>query len=119
MARGIARLLDAHDPRYPKMAKHVLFSYTCKDGSEVPADAFRISSLTVILRSLAVLQSGSPSHPAKLRRSVEKVCASMADYVRRSVASSPPFMREAGDAVDFFAQLARIAVDGHMDLKHL
>merc|ERR1719396_97803 len=51
LARGIPRLLDAHDPRFPKTAKNILFSYTCRDGSEVPADAFRIGSCTVIAKA--------------------------------------------------------------------
>ena len=31
--RGIPRLLDNHDPKFPKTDTEVLFSYTCRDGS--------------------------------------------------------------------------------------
>lgn len=104
MARGIPRLLDNHDPRWPKTDKRVLFSYTCRDGSEVPADAFRISGLTVIARSFHDLRATG--------RSVELMFASMWDYVRRSLERSPPMMREPGDACAFAAQLLRVKADG-------
>eukprot|EP00931_Biecheleriopsis_adriatica_P075094 TRINITY_DN4903_c0_g1_i1.p1 TRINITY_DN4903_c0_g1~~TRINITY_DN4903_c0_g1_i1.p1 ORF type:complete len:576 (+),score=114.95 TRINITY_DN4903_c0_g1_i1:117-1844(+) len=119
MARGIPRLLDAHDPRFPKTDTSVLFSYTCRDGSEVPADAFRISSLTVILKQAQGLRAGAPDQPPQLRANWERCCASMADYVRRSVARSPPFMREQGDASEFFLQLGRVAEDGLLDVRGL
>ncbi|CAK0822972.1 unnamed protein product, partial [Prorocentrum cordatum] len=93
MARGMVRLLDSHDPRFPKTDTSVLFSYTCKDGSEVPADAFRITSLTVILRQAQALRAGGPGQPRELRRNWEQCCASMRPaYVRRSAGASPAHM---------------------------
>eukprot|EP00747_Dinoflagellata_sp_TGD_P029100 gnl/TRDRNA2_/TRDRNA2_133688_c0_seq2.p2 gnl/TRDRNA2_/TRDRNA2_133688_c0~~gnl/TRDRNA2_/TRDRNA2_133688_c0_seq2.p2 ORF type:complete len:144 (+),score=24.79 gnl/TRDRNA2_/TRDRNA2_133688_c0_seq2:120-551(+) len=105
------RLMDNHDPRRPKHEKHVLFSYTCKDGSEVPADSFRISGITVILRAFHELRFWGPE--------LEKCVNSMAEYVKRSVERSPQMMREAGDACGFFKQVAWIVRDGGADIGHL
>lgn len=114
MARGIMRLLDAHDPRYPKTDTKVLFSYTCVNGSEVPADCFRIGSLTVILRAFQDFRVGSPDQPQRLIQNCERCCASMVDYVHRSVERSPQFMREPGDAAEFFLQLSKVVVGGSL-----
>lgn len=97
MARGIPRLLDNHDPRYPKLSRQVLFSYTCRDGSEVPADAFRIGGLTVIVKAFHELGACGVS--------VEKCLSSILDYTERCVERSPPMMREAGDACGLLRQL--------------
>eukprot|EP00435_Cladocopium_sp_Y103_P037202 s168_g9.t2 len=95
--RGIPRLLDNHDPKFPKTDTDVLFSYTCRDGSEVPADAFRIGSLTVITKGFQDLRAHGPA--------VEECMNSMLSYVRRSVERSPAMMREPGDACNFLRQL--------------
>merc|ERR1711924_30214 len=100
-----------HDPRYPKTDKHVLFSYTCKDGSEVPADAFRIGGSTVILKAFQELRATGPS--------VEACIASMLDYAMRSVRRSSWMMREPGDACAFIRQLAFIAEEGILDVGRL
>ncbi|CAE8722382.1 unnamed protein product, partial [Polarella glacialis] len=105
---GVRRLLDNHDPISPKTDKSVLFSYTCLDGSEVPADAFRINSLTVILNACEEFRLESPH--------LDRCYVSMASYVLRSLLRSPPMMRSDSDAADFVAALARAAV-GRKRLK--
>lgn len=109
--RGIPRLLDNHDPSYPKTDTHVLFSYTCRDGSEVPADAFRIGSLTVITKAFHDLRASGPA--------VEECMTSMLSYVVRSVERSPQYMREAGDACNFLRQLGFFAGDSGLDLAKM
>merc|ERR1712187_490129 len=81
LAMQMPRLLDNHDPRYPKLKQSILFSYTCKDGSEVPADCFRVSSLVVILSSLTRLGASGTA--------VDNLLASMTDYTNRSMQRSP------------------------------
>lgn len=107
--RGIPRLLDNHDPKFPKTDTEVLFSYTCRDGSEVPADAFRIGSLTVITKGFQDLRAHGPA--------VEECMNSMLSYVRRSVERSPAMMREAGDACNFLRQLGFYAAATGLDLS--
>eukprot|EP00434_Breviolum_minutum_P010518 symbB.v1.2.009279.t1/scaffold584.1/size184464/14 len=109
--RGIPRLLDNHDPKFPKTDTEVLFSYTCRDGSEVPADAFRIGSLTVITKAFQDLRARGPA--------VEECMASMLDYVKRSVQRSPSMMREPGDACNFLRQAGFYADGSGMDLSKL
>merc|ERR1711972_1039532 len=105
---GISRLTDLHDPPGPKLDVDVLFSYTCRDGSEVPADSFRISSLSVISRAFLRLRAAGPC--------VEEAFKSMADYVRRSAEKSPRMMREQGDVAAFLSVLAQ-AVGRNDNLK--
>jgi len=104
LAHGIPRLIDNHDPRHSKNARHVLFSYTCKDGYEVLADSFRIGNLTVILKEFLKVPVKGPA--------IEGCVVSMADYVRRSEKASPKMMREQGDVADFLITLARAAAAG-------
>jgi len=111
LARGTKRLLDAHNPILPKLDTSVLFSYTCKDGSEVPADCFRISSCTVIAKAFHELVCSGES--------LHELLASMMDYVERSVACSPAMMREPGDAAAFLRQLAIISQAGLVDVAPL
>lgn len=101
MARGMTRLLRGHDPRSSKCDRSLLFSYTCCNGDEVPADCFHISSLTIIARSYELLKAREPE--------VEDCYEAMADYVLRSIDRSPPKMREPGDAAQFALALARCA----------
>jgi len=108
MARGIPRLLDLHDPKLPKNERLVLFSYTCKDGSEVLADAFRISNLTVILKGFAAMPPPVPS--------IERMLGSMADYVRRSQERSPAMMRDEGDVLAFLNAFAWVASKHEVDV---
>ncbi|CAJ1397036.1 unnamed protein product [Effrenium voratum] len=107
--RGIPRLLDNHDPKLPKTSTEVLFSYTCRDGSEVPADAFRIGSLTVIAKAFHDLRARGAA--------VQECLKSMLDYVVRSVQRSPQMMREPGDACSFLRQLGFYAAESGMDLS--
>merc|ERR1719379_3132857 len=97
------RLLDDHDPPTAKLARDLLFSYTCKDGSEVLADSFRISGLTVILKAFHKLRAATSD--------VEACIDSMARYVRRSARQSPRGMREPGDACRFMLELVRTSRD--------
>jgi len=108
MARGIPRLLDLHDPKLTKNERHLLFAYTCKDGSEVLADSFRISNLTVILKGFAKMPSPVPS--------LERMLASMADYVRRSQERSPKMMRVEDDVPAFLNALAWVAFSHNIDV---
>ena len=109
----------------------MLFSYTCRDGSEVPADAFRIGSLSVITKAFHDLRATGPAVedclPLGGRVRSLGVCGrsyrylprlakttwllhlrtSMLDYVRRSVQRSPAMMREPGDGCNFLRQLGR------------
>lgn len=112
MAGGMIRLLDGHDPKSPKCARTLLFSYTCKDGSEVPADAFRIGSLSVIYKTFKQLGVTGPQF--------EKTVASFLYFARRSVERSPPFMREPGDACTLLLELARgVAERKGPDIAHM
>lgn len=103
LALSMPRLLG-HDPASPKLGNHLVFPYTCKDGSEVLPDAFRIGNLTTILRAFNDLEQRACS-PEMLR------------YVQRSVERSPPSMRMAGDAAAFLAQLFR--QPGHDEVRGL
>lgn len=87
MASGIRRILEVHDSKQPKTDTAVLFSYVCRDGSEVPADAFRISSCTVIAKAFREMRAYGTV--------VERMLASMLDYAVRSAERSPAMMREA------------------------
>jgi len=98
---GMLRVMDEHDPPGPKLDRGLLFAYTCKDGSEVLADSLRITSLTVILRSVASMGISGPA--------MEACTVSMVDYMRRSAEKSPPMMRESGDCCKFLSELARLA----------
>lgn len=111
MARGTRRLLDSHDPQQPKTDKSVLFSYVCRDGSEVPADAFRITSCTVVAKAFREMRAYGEV--------VERMMASMLDYTVRSVERSPAMMREPGDACGFLKQLALVVEAGILDVGHL
>lgn len=111
MARGIPRLLDNHDPQLPKLHRNVLFSYTCKDGSEVLADAFRIGGLTVIAKAFQDLRVQALS--------VEQCMAAMLRYTLKSVGCSPIMLREPGDACSFIRQLGYIAEAGLLNIKPL
>jgi len=111
MARGIPRLLDLHDPKLPKNERHVLFAYTCKDGSEVLADSFRISNLTVILKGFAKMRPPVPS--------MERTLGSMADYVRRSQERSPAMMRDKDDVPDFLGVFAWVASKHKIDVGEI
>ncbi|CAE8646546.1 unnamed protein product [Polarella glacialis] len=109
--RGVPRLLDNHDPRLPKTKTDLLFSYTCRDGSEVPADSFRIGGLTVIVKAF---------HDLRVRGSaVEQIMRSMLSYVLGSVERSPAMMREPGDACGFLRQLGFYAEGNGMDLPSM
>merc|ERR1712032_155123 len=80
------------------------------DGAEVLADAFRISSFAVVLRSLNSMSISGPD--------MDALVISMADYVRRSADYSPRMMREDGDVCRFLSELARYAKDNrHFDLE--
>mmetsp|Transcript_91075 Transcript_91075/g.202211 ORF Transcript_91075/g.202211 Transcript_91075/m.202211 type:complete len:212 (-) Transcript_91075:82-717(-) len=111
MARGITRLLTAHDPRFPKTDRKVLFSYTCRDGSEVPADAFRIGSCTVIAKAFQEIRASGAI--------IEECLSAMLDYAVRSVERSPAFMREPGDACGLVRQLGYIGEAGILNVTPL
>jgi len=111
LARGIPRLLDEHDPRLSKNRTELLFSYTCKDGSEVLADSFRISNLTVILKGFIKMPLKGPS--------VDRCVASMAEYVRRSEKRSPEMMRTPGDVAEFVTALGWAANMRRIDVAAL
>lgn len=101
LLNGMLRIMDEHDPPSPKLDRKLLFAYTCKDGSEVLADSLRISSLETMCRSLANMGISGPAMEASL--------PSMADYTRRSMARSPPLMRDRGDVCRFLTELVRCA----------
>eukprot|EP00930_Biecheleria_cincta_P043402 TRINITY_DN29803_c0_g1_i1.p1 TRINITY_DN29803_c0_g1~~TRINITY_DN29803_c0_g1_i1.p1 ORF type:complete len:583 (+),score=86.29 TRINITY_DN29803_c0_g1_i1:30-1751(+) len=112
LVSGMRRLMDGHKQVGPKLDRALLFPYTCKDGSEVLADSFRISSLTVIL--------GALHRMAVQGSAMDASATSMVDYVCRSVKRSPPMMRENGDACQFFAELASYARDvPTLNIRHL
>eukprot|EP00928_Gymnodinium_smaydae_P060755 TRINITY_DN4453_c0_g1_i2.p1 TRINITY_DN4453_c0_g1~~TRINITY_DN4453_c0_g1_i2.p1 ORF type:complete len:752 (-),score=159.13 TRINITY_DN4453_c0_g1_i2:48-2303(-) len=103
LARGMPRLLENHDPRHPKLKRNLLFSYTCVYGSEVLADCFRISSLVVIAKTFHEIRARGPD--------IVRCFASFLDYTKRSVETSPAWMREPGDACGVVRQLAFYVVD--------
>eukprot|EP00913_Durusdinium_trenchii_P020592 g19341.t1 len=105
LAQWLPRLLDGHDERTPKLRKEVMFSYTCQDGSVVPADAFRINGLNLIARGFLHLDAGSAP-------SVEACFESMTDYVLRSGRRSPNWMRSDGDLCQFALVVAEAAAKG-------
>ena len=104
LALWLPRLLDDHDERRPKLRKDVMFSYTCRDGSEVPADAFRINGLNVIARGFVYLDISTPE--------VEACLESMTNYVIRSAGRSPVWMRQDGDVCIFATIVAEAVVKG-------
>ncbi|CAE7033717.1 unnamed protein product [Symbiodinium natans] len=104
LAAWLPRMLDDHDERRPKLRPDVMFSYTCKDGSVVPADSFRISGLNVIARGFVHLDASSEP--------VEACLASMTDYVLRSARRSPTWMRTDGDVAVFTTVVAEAVVKG-------
>jgi len=103
LALGTQRLLDEHHPPGPKLARSLLFAYTCKDGSEVLADSWRISGLTVVLKTFRRMQVQGTR--------IEECVRSMADYVIRSVNHSPKKMRDPGDACSFALELAQMSME--------
>eukprot|EP00929_Paragymnodinium_shiwhaense_P034424 TRINITY_DN18731_c0_g1_i5.p1 TRINITY_DN18731_c0_g1~~TRINITY_DN18731_c0_g1_i5.p1 ORF type:complete len:644 (-),score=99.35 TRINITY_DN18731_c0_g1_i5:448-2334(-) len=100
LAKGMRRLLDAHDPRRVKLDNAMCFPYTCKDGYVVLADCFHIGGLTAILKHFLRVP--------EMDESIENCILSMLDYTRRSVERSPPPMRSPGDACDFLLTYLRI-----------
>lgn len=112
MSRQMPNLLDNHDPKFPKLKQNVLFSYTCRDGSEVPADCFRVSSLTVILSALNRLSASGPA--------LEALLAAMADYTKRSLERSPPWMLEPCDPCQFLCAVGNAVFRGIVSAaKHM
>merc|ERR1740123_2446755 len=109
MARGMVRLMDEHEDCGGKNKRELLFSYTCKDGSEVLADSFRIGNLTVILKDFI----GMPAKGPEMERCIE----SMADYVRRSEEVSPAMMRDRGDVDEFVSALAWAAAERRVNAE--
>jgi len=81
-----------------------LFSYTCRDGSEVLADSFRISGLTVIVKAFCDLHART-SH-------VERCMVSVLKYTCKSIERSPGMMRELGDACGLVRQVGFYAEAG-------
>ncbi|CAJ1361110.1 unnamed protein product [Effrenium voratum] len=104
LAEWMPRLLDDHDERRPKLRPEVMFSYTCKDGSVVPADSFRINGLNIIARGFVNLDVCTPK--------VEACLESITDYVIRSAKRSPAWMRTEGDLCAFTTVIAEAVVKG-------
>jgi len=110
LAARIPDLLDPHDPLKPKLDDHVMFSYTCKDGSVVNADAFRVGNLQIILRTLVNTNAHGPT--------VDTVVTSMCGYVERSLhtnsagAKKMGLTLEARDACSFLFYLGQAAKQG-------
>eukprot|EP00927_Polykrikos_kofoidii_P054574 TRINITY_DN48984_c0_g1_i1.p1 TRINITY_DN48984_c0_g1~~TRINITY_DN48984_c0_g1_i1.p1 ORF type:complete len:684 (-),score=57.35 TRINITY_DN48984_c0_g1_i1:72-2123(-) len=105
LARGMTRLLETHDPAYPKHVRSVLFPYFCRDGSEVTADSFRIAGLAVLAKAFHEIGGHALPH-------MERCLSSILDYTLRSVERSPPMMREPGDFCAVVNQLALSAESG-------
>eukprot|EP00746_Dinoflagellata_sp_MGD_P035322 gnl/MRDRNA2_/MRDRNA2_18445_c0_seq1.p1 gnl/MRDRNA2_/MRDRNA2_18445_c0~~gnl/MRDRNA2_/MRDRNA2_18445_c0_seq1.p1 ORF type:complete len:434 (-),score=97.67 gnl/MRDRNA2_/MRDRNA2_18445_c0_seq1:60-1361(-) len=98
MAPCIARVCDGHDPKLFKLDPRLMFPYTCCDGTELPADAFEIRSMSIVTNAFNKLKAEGDS--------VERCYGSMADYVLRSVTRGPEILREKGDDANFVANLA-------------
>lgn len=112
MSAGMIRLLDNHDPTRGKLARELLFSYTCKDGSEVLADSFRVRGLTVILRTYHSMGIGGPD--------ASRALEAMARYTIRFSASYSPRLREPGDCCEFMIELINTARDVKtLEVSHL
>lgn len=100
---GMVRQMDEHEDCGGKLARELLFAYTCKDGSEVLADSFRISSLSVILKSLRQLSAEGDE--------VTRCIESMLDYTHRCIDRAPAMCRDPGDAMSFLLEVANTARD--------
>ena len=99
LASRMPDLLDHHDPGNPKLEVDVLFSYTCKEGTEVRADAFRVSMLGVFLKYLLKLPFDARS------AAVNKLITSMCCYVERAIEWAQAIVFEPRDAVQFLVHL--------------